>query len=170
LADRLAALGKPCLSFFGCPTAKAMPVTFRTPPAATRNRTEATEAIEEFAAAGIPTVLATDDGSAGFDGPVTAALDAWLRDRGDGRPLAPVGLALYACGPEPMLKALAKLAEGYDLPCQVSLERYMGCGVGVCLSCVAKRRDRASDKGWTYFLTCRDGPVVDAREMVWNDA
>jgi len=169
LADHLAALGKPCLSFFGCPTVDAAPLTFRKKPAATRDRPEATEAIEEFAAAGIPTVLATDDGSAGFRGPVTAALDAWLHDRGDGRPLTPVGPALYGCGPEPMLKALAKLAEGHDLPCQVSLERYMGCGVGVCLSCVAKRRDPASDKGWSYFLTCRDGPVVDAREIVWDE-
>jgi len=165
LADRVAALGKPCLSFFGCPTAAAMPVTFRTPPAATRDRAEATEAIEEFAASGIPTVLATDDGSAGFGGPVTAALETWLGEGWNGRPPA-----LYGCGPEPMLKALAKLAEGYDLPCQISLERYMGCGVGVCLSCVAKRRGPTSDKGWTYFLTCRDGPVVDAREMIWNDA
>ena len=81
---------------------------------------------------------------------------------GDDRPLA-----LYGCGPERMMRALARLAERRDAPCQVSLECFMGCGIGVCLSCAAKMRDPASEKGWTYRMTCQEGPVADARDVVW---
>ena len=77
-------------------------------------------------------------------------------------------MAFYGCGPEPMLRALAGLAQRRQAPCQVSLEQFMGCGIGVCLSCVRKMRDPASEAGWTYRLTCRDGPVVDAADIVWE--
>ena len=165
LADVLADAGGETLCFFGTATVEDMPVTFRREPKATRRAVEATDVVEEFARAGVPVVLATDDGSAGHRGPVTAALKCWLRDAWDGRPLA-----LYGCGPQPMLRALAGLAAEHDLPCQVSLERWMGCGVGVCQSCAYKRRDPASATGWTYGLTCRDGPVVEARDLVWDEA
>jgi dihydroorotate dehydrogenase electron transfer subunit len=119
--------------------------------------------VDEFAEDGIPTVLATEDGSAGFRGLVTEALKTYLRDVWKGEPLA-----LYGCGPTPMLKALAAVAAERRLPCQISLERFMGCGVGLCLSCVMKRRDATSEKGWTFRLTCREGPVVDAAEVLFD--
>jgi dihydroorotate dehydrogenase electron transfer subunit len=140
-----------------------MPVTYRAPPPPTHNRTEPTDLVAEFNEDAIPTVLATEDGSAGFRGMVTEALAAYLRDVWKGE-----HLALYGCGPTPMLVALTTIARERGLPCQVSLERFMGCGIGVCLSCATKRRDAASDKGWTFRLTCREGPVVDAADIIWD--
>jgi len=67
-----------------------------------------------------------------------------------------------------MLQALVALAERLEAPCQVSLEAFMGCGIGVCLSCARKMRDPTAPQGWTYRLTCREGPVVDGRQVVWS--
>jgi dihydroorotate dehydrogenase electron transfer subunit len=163
LADYLAGLGKRCLCFFGAKDTADMPVTYRRPPEPTGGRIEPTDIVQEFAEDGIPTVLATEDGSAGYRGMVTDALAVYLRDAWKGEPLM-----LYGCGPTAMLKALAAVARRHDAACQVSLERFMGCGIGVCLSCAAKRADPGSEKGWTLRLTCRDGPVVDAAEMIWD--
>jgi len=163
LADYLTDLGKRCLCFFGAKDAHDMPVTYRLDPPATDIRVEPTGLVEEFAEDDIPTVLATEDGSAGYRGRITEALSIYLRDLWKGDPLA-----LYGCGPTPMLKALSDIARHYRLPCQMSLERFMGCGIGVCLSCATKRRDPKSEKGWTFRLTCRDGPVVDAADMIWD--
>jgi dihydroorotate dehydrogenase electron transfer subunit len=93
-----------------------------------------------FAALGAGVTITTDDGSLGQQGVVTGAVEALL-ERTD------VG-TLYACGPEPMLDAVERLAQARQLPAQLSYERYMRCGFGVCGSCA---RD-----GW---LVCRDGPV-----------
>jgi dihydroorotate dehydrogenase electron transfer subunit len=164
LADHLAAAGRRCVCFFGAATLADMPTTFARTPPATGRRIETTDAVEEFARAGAATVLATDDGSAGFAGTVTDALADYLAGPGKGEPAA-----IYGCGPTPMLRALGALAAERDLACQVSLERFMACGAGLCLSCVAKRRDPSSEKGWTFRLTCREGPVVDARDILWND-
>jgi dihydroorotate dehydrogenase electron transfer subunit len=163
LADYLAARGKRCLCFFGASHAGDMPVKFREPPRPSEDRVETTDIVEEFASAGVRTVLASDDGSAGFRGNVTQALRAYLTQRPTREPLA-----LYGCGPTPMLKAMTDVATEFDAPCQLSLERFMGCGIGVCLSCVTKRKDPASEKGWTFRLTCREGPVVDANNMIWS--
>ena len=163
LADYLTDVGKRCLCFFGAKDAGDMPVTYRRTPEPTGTRIEPTDIVEEFAEDDIPTVLATQDGSAGFRGMATEALAAYLRDTGKGEPPA-----LYGCGPTAMLKALSTVARRHRLDCQVSLERFMGCGIGVCLSCAAKRADPGSEKGWTLRLTCRDGPVVDAAEMIWD--
>jgi dihydroorotate dehydrogenase electron transfer subunit len=163
LADYLADLGKRCLCFFGAKDVHDMPVTYRQEPPATGNEVVPTELVEEFAEDDIPTVLATEHGSAGYHGMVTDALSVYLRDLWKGEPLA-----VYGCGPTPMLMTLGDIARRYQLPCQVSLERFMGCGIGACLSCATKRREPLSEKGWTYRLTCREGPVVDAAEMIWD--
>ena len=74
---------------------------------------------------------------------------------------------VYACGPEPMLEAVAKLAARYNQPAQVSVERVMGCGLGGCYSCVvpvkARRRARAN-----LVRSCIGGPVFDGAELVWD--
>jgi dihydroorotate dehydrogenase electron transfer subunit len=119
-----------------------------------------TNSVAEFAGSGAAVVLATDDGTAGFRGTATAALEQYFRSAWLGEPVA-----LYGCGPEPMLRALVRLARERKFLCQVSLEGFMGCGIGVCLSCARKRLDPASEKGWTFKLTCRDGPVVDADDI-----
>lgn len=95
---------------------------------------------------------ATDDGSAGVRGFVTALVPGLLADdRPD---------VVYACGPEPMMCAVARLAAEAGVPCQVSLERLMACGVGACLSCTVSTRSGLK-------RACADGPVFDAVDVVW---
>jgi dihydroorotate dehydrogenase electron transfer subunit len=160
LADYLHDLGNPVIGFFGAGTLEGLPLDFLQPPEATEHRIAMAQNVAEFADSGIPLVLATDDGTAGFRGTATAALEQYFRVAWLGEPVM-----LYGCGPEPMLRALVRLARERKLPCQVSLEGFMGCGIGVCLSCARKRSDPASEKGWTLKLTCRDGPVVDADDF-----
>jgi dihydroorotate dehydrogenase electron transfer subunit len=100
-----------------------------------------------------PGTIASDDGTCGFRGPVTAA---WERDIHQ----AP-GCAIFACGPWPMLRQVASLCLRYRLPCQVSLEAQMACGVGACQGCVVKGRDG-------YRTVCQDGPVFGAAEIDWD--
>jgi dihydroorotate dehydrogenase electron transfer subunit len=107
--------------------------------------------VEDFRAAGAQVHLATDDGSAGFHGFVTQLLEQHL---GPGGPRHLIG-----CGPEPMLHALATLARKHGVPCHVSLETPMACGVGICFSCVTKIR---TPDGLDYRRVCVDGPVFDA--------
>lgn len=111
--------------------------------------------VEDFRAAGAQVQLASDDGSIGYRGYVTDL----LRSQSD-RPQRLVG-----CGPEPMLRALAKLAAQWNVPCEVSLETPMACGVGICFSCVT--RVRTAD-GWDYRRVCVDGPVFDAASLAWD--
>jgi dihydroorotate dehydrogenase electron transfer subunit len=95
---------------------------------------------QRFAELGCSVVLATDDGSAGVQGLVTDVAKSLLeRDEVD---------AIYACGPEAMLNKVLELCRDHGLSCQLSLEKYMRCGLGVCGSC---------QRGG--MLVCRDGPV-----------
>jgi len=162
LADWLVERGRACVLIVGAPAFEELPVVFRQTPPATG---DAVAPCPGFADPDIDveTILSTDDGSAGFHGTAIEAVRRRLKDVGDEQPIA-----LYGCGPERMMRALAHLAERRRAPCQVSLECFMGCGIGVCLSCAAKVRDPASEKGWTYRLTCQDGPVVDAHDVVWQ--
>jgi dihydroorotate dehydrogenase electron transfer subunit len=66
-----------------------------------------------------------------------------------------------------MMQAVAYMAAAAGADCQLSLERYMACGMGTCQSCVCKIRDD-SDQGWRYKLCCSDGPVFDAAEILWD--
>ena len=112
--------------------------------------------LEDFESAGIQTFLATEDGSHGFKGFVTALIESTLRDM-----KTTAGTALFSCGPNPMLLALGSIASRYDVPCQVSLETLMGCGVGVCLGCGVK----ANQKELKYFYVCKEGPVFNSNEI-----
>lgn len=72
---------------------------------------------------------------------------------------------IHACGPKPMLRRVAELAECFGIDCEVSLEERMACGVGACMGCVCKIRD---GDGYVNKRVCADGPVFDAREVVWQ--
>jgi len=73
---------------------------------------------------------------------------------------------LHACGPEPMLAAVADVAARHAQPCEVSVERVMGCGLGGCYSCVIPVRDAG---GAAHFVrSCMAGPVFDAATLVWD--
>jgi dihydroorotate dehydrogenase electron transfer subunit len=114
--------------------------------------------VEDFERLGIDVRLATDDGSRGKRGLVTDLLPELLAEH-HGRP------RIVCCGPEPMMEAVAKIARHANVPCQVSLETPMACGVGICFTCVAKVRQ--PDGTWDYKRTCVDGPVFDAELIEW---
>jgi dihydroorotate dehydrogenase electron transfer subunit len=114
---------------------------------------------DAFAALGVPLVPATEDGSLGHRGRVTEPLEAHLDAHGD-------RFRIYACGPDAMLHAVARVAERRGVPAQVSLDPWMGCGVGTCLGCVV-RMQAADDARPHYRCACTEGPVFDAREVVW---
>lgn len=112
-----------------------------------------------FAGLGVPLTLATEDGSAGVTGRVTVPLEARLEEQ-------PGPAEILACGPDAMLHAVARVAAARGLRAQVSLDPWMGCGVGTCLGCVVwvQRADEARPK---YRCACTDGPVFDAADVVW---
>lgn len=110
----------------------------------------------------IETRIATDDGSLGRRGHVTELLEEALQ--GDAKRV------IYACGPWPMLRAVAALAACFQVPCQVSLEENMPCGIGVCNGCVIAMRqeeDAASDYG-RYQRICMAGPALWADQVDWE--
>ncbi len=110
--------------------------------------------VDDFRRAGAAVHLATDDGSLGFHGLVTQLLE-----RHD------LPQHLIGCGPEPMLRALASLARRRQVPCHLSLETPMACGVGICFSCVTQVRTEA---GLDYRRVCVEGPVFDAACLGWD--
>lgn len=121
-------------------------------------------AVDELRATGVPVDVATDDGSAGRRGLVTDLLAGALRERGAGSGLAgdagaPVA-EIWACGPEPMLVAVERLAAEAGALAYLSVERPMACGFGVCMACAIPRADGAG-----YLHVCVDGPVVRAGEV-----
>ena len=111
---------------------------------------------KEFKSIGCPVKIVTEDGTVGRKGLATDLLKESFAAR------EPQPEAIYACGPTGMLKAVAAIAKAHRIPCQVSLEERMACGVGVCLGCPVKVRP---DGG--YKMVCKDGPVFDAEEIVW---
>jgi dihydroorotate dehydrogenase electron transfer subunit len=161
----------------------------------------------DFRRAGAKVHMATEDGSFGYKGLVTEAVEEFLRTshlaprtltraqqaaplprtphpaprqgRSKQRPyLAPRTLVvaprtshlaprtiMYACGPHPMLAALTPIAEKYDLPYQASLEANMACGFGACVGCVVPVKGGEGHR--TYRLVCKDGPVIDAHDILW---
>jgi len=120
--------------------------------------------IEQFNRSGTGCILATDDGSYGYPGLVVDALDQYLAEQDN-----PTGVDLYACGPEGMLRAICELAVKYDLPCQVCMEAYMACGIGLCQSCVVQVKSQAGKETKpNYKLVCTNGPVFDSRSIIWE--
>ncbi len=99
--------------------------------------------------------IATDDGSCGVSGYVTGVCADLIAGGGFD--------AVYTCGPEPMQRIVAAQATEAGVPCQVSLERLMACGIGVCLSCVVVTRCGLK-------RACVDGPVFYAGDIVWEAA
>lgn len=116
---------------------------------------------EHFVELGVRLLTVTEDGSAGIKGKVTDALKS-LQEQ-DSLPVS--RCQVYACGPSAMLEAVAKFARKHHLPCQVSMETMMPCGLGVCLGCAVKVH---TPDGKDYRRACVDGPIFDAAEVVWG--
>jgi dihydroorotate dehydrogenase electron transfer subunit len=118
--------------------------------------------LKEFGRYSISSFVATDDGSAGFKGFVSACILDWLSQNSIS--FNPAEAIIYACGPRSMLTTIAKLARDKKIACQVSMEEMMACGIGLCQSCAVKCKDQSGEK---YKLCCKDGPVFDSREIVF---
>ena len=116
--------------------------------------------VDYFEERGARVVLTTDDGSRGEAGRVTAPLERALAELPLEQPLT-----LYACGPTPMMHAVARLGAKTGRPVYVSLEPVMGCGMGGCYSCVVKVRRGSGNR---FVRSCIDGPVFDASTVVWE--
>lgn len=111
---------------------------------------------------GIPARLTSLQGYEGcHQGYVTDLADEWLAALSAAERAR---VEIFACGPTPMLRAVAELAARYDLPCQVSLEEFMACAVGGCAGCAVRIRTPAGD---AMKRVCVDGPVFDAATVVW---
>jgi len=110
---------------------------------------------EEFDDAADALYISTDDGSRGYHGLITDLLERELERTGFD--------IIYTCGPRPMINKVVKMALSRKIPCQVSLEERMGCGVGACLVCACKTR--LGDE-WEYSHICRDGPVFWGDELI----
>jgi len=117
--------------------------------------------ITEFERLGVECYTATEDGSLGECGLVTEALVRRL-DTLKGK------ASIYACGPHGMLNAVATIAADHKIPCQVSLEGYMACGVGACLGCVAPGYGHSPETP-DFRCVCTEGPVFESGELKWRD-
>jgi dihydroorotate dehydrogenase electron transfer subunit len=170
LAETLGKSRRRAVVFSGALTRDLLPLTI-TPdvPSLGADSARPLMSVAEFSRHGIPVVLSTDDGSYGFRGFVTQALEKYL---GESRDLPPVTI-VYTCGPEPMMKRVAAIAAERGLECQVAVERAMACGMGTCQSCCIRVRkpDPAEvplpGREWCYRLACTDGPVFRGRDLLW---
>lgn len=122
-----------------------------------RNK-EAVYLYEDFKKAGCNVILTTDDGSCGNKGFVTDFLANIIDKKNISK--------ILTCGPYIMMKKVAQIALKNNIPCQVSLEEHMGCGMGTCLCCVTKIKDNTGEQ--KNLCVCKDGPVFDAREVIFS--
>jgi dihydroorotate dehydrogenase electron transfer subunit len=136
LAERLAGdASRPVIFLMGARTAEHLAV------------------LDGFSAPEVSVSCATDDGSAGYHGFVTGLLEERLR--------VSKPEAIYVCGPHPMMRAVAAIAARTGIPCQVSLEERMACGIGACLGCAVRLADGGTAR------SCKEGPVFDAGRLAW---
>lgn len=121
--------------------------------------------VDDFRSAGFDVRLATLDGSTGRTGTVVDLLD----DLQDGGSVETTGgsTLVACCGPEGMMVAVSRWTADRGLPCLVSLEAPMACGIGICFTCVARVKDPETG-GWDYRRTCIEGPVFDSTSIVWE--
>lgn len=164
LAEAVAKAGKQAVAFCGARSADLLPLSRRA--CAIDDTVKPNLSIDEFARHGIPVCVSTDDGTLGMKGRIPDVFERYL----DLHPATVKLGAVYTCGPEPMIRAVARTCELRGIPCQVCLERLMACGMGTCQSCVIRTPDATSPEGWRYQLCCTDGPVFNSREIIWPPA
>ncbi|MBA3018183.1 MAG: dihydroorotate dehydrogenase electron transfer subunit [Proteobacteria bacterium] len=111
---------------------------------------------DDFLRLGMKVLITTEDGSAGRKGLVTDIFETSIKEN---RPDI-----IYGCGPTAMLKSLAFISEIHSIPCRVSIETIMACGIGACLGCAVESK-KTPEK---YLHTCLDGPVFDTRAINFN--
>ena len=114
---------------------------------------------DDLSRLGVKVHAVTEDGSLGTKGLVTEILERYLTEQnGKNR-------QIFTCGPWGMMRRMAQLADKLDIPCQLSLDRVMTCGVGVCRGCVTSVKDASASSGFIHQTVCQDGPVFDAKTL-----
>jgi dihydroorotate dehydrogenase electron transfer subunit len=108
----------------------------------------------EFKTLGIETQIATDDGSQGFHGTVADLFDDYITRN--------EAIAVYACGPNPMMRRVTETSIARGIRCDISLETFMACGYGVCLGCIVK------DVNGRSLRACVEGPCISASDVDWG--
>ena len=166
LAEAMRNQGKTVVAFCGAQSRILFPLSIIPQEPLDPTAQQARLSVLEFARHGVATVLSTDDGSLGFHGRITEALSRYR----DANPGSSDTVAVYTCGPEPMMKSVADIALKHGLECHVCMERNMACGLGTCQSCVVPVHDTLDDEGWSYKLCCTDGPIFRADEVIWKSA
>lgn len=116
--------------------------------------------VPSFIDAGFDVTLCSDDGSAGRSALVPDVLAGRLAE------LSTTSVRVVTCGPEIMMEKVAAICREHQVPCEVSMETPMACGIGICFSCVAKVRQ--ADGSWDYKRTCVEGPIFDSEKIVWD--
>ena len=120
--------------------------------------------VNEFQSLGVKVKISTDDGSRGKKGMASELLKDFIKKENTD---SLKQISLYACGPHAMLQSIAGLAETHSLPCQISMEAKMACGMGACQGCIVKTK--ASDKNdFSYQRVCKEGSVFNADEILWK--
>ena len=151
--------GMPVIAFAGAKTAKDLPFDRKLDAVSQ----QLGFSLAEFAAYGIESLIATDDGSRGYNGAVTDLLEKWISEN---RPASETTI-IYSCGPEAMLKKVSAIAGERRMDCQISMERLMACGIGLCQSCAVQCKGEKEGET-VYKLCCKDGPVFEGREVVFD--
>lgn len=136
-------------------------------------RTKAAVVLEDqFRAAAQKVEIATDDGTYGKMAFVTDLLEQCIQGQSmleDGKleeSMKQKPDIVYTCGPAPMMRKVAAIAEKYNIACQVSMEQRMGCGIGACLVCACKTKQ--GEEEWGYSHVCKDGPVFWSTDICWE--
>lgn len=163
LARELRRRGHPTYAFIGAARADELPLRTmlgKRPTGFLDALPETCVTSRELDALGITVALAAEQGGQLFGGLVTELLETFL-DGEHGR-----GAQLYGCGPWAMLRRVAELAAEHGAPCQLSFEKRMACGMGVCMSCVCEVR--TPDGGRAHKRLCVDGPILRAEEVDWD--
>ena len=142
LAQRLKEKKMRVVVFYGGKTAQDLPL---------RAIFEDTLQVDEL-------ILATEDGSLGEKGLITEV----MAQKG----ISPEIAKIYVCGPEAMMRRIAQMRKFWEVPSEFSLETFMGCGLGICWSCV--RRIRKAD-GWSWVKVCEEGPVFPGEVIKWEE-
>lgn len=104
----------------------------------------------------------TNDGSYGRKGFVTEVLEEYLIKNGVENKV------IFCCGPDVMMKRVCEIASKYKVESHISMEDYMGCGIGICVGCVRKIRNPEKPGGWEHKKVCKDGPVFRGEDIIWE--
>lgn len=170
LAKAMATAGWGGVGLVGARSADLLAVTIPDPAAVPTDGSPST-AIEEFARHNLASIVSTDDGTLGLHGLITDALQRLLINQSPAEARQSV---IYTCGPEPMMRSVARLAAQYEIDAQACLEQAMACGMGTCQSCIVQIESQHAPHGttaqgrpWRYRLACTDGPVFDAANVIW---